>query len=373
MPAVQDTRRRRASPPLYEVTGSPRPALYGPESIRAFAIGNPSEAFGEPYRVFDSERVIARLPGPPYQFLDRIVAIDDAEPWKMVPGGVIEAEYDVPGDAWYFAADRQPTMPFAVLLEVALQPCGWLAAYVGSALTSPVDLSFRNLGGNATLHRVVGPDVGTLTTRVKITQVSTSGGMIIQGFTFAVRAGDVPIYDGTTTFGFFTKAALAQQVGLRDVSPVQPAGSGREFAYPEGAPFPDERWRMIDSIERHGEDLWRGRKRIDPDAWFFRAHFHQDPVWPGSLGLEAMLQLLKLAARERWGLSERGIFHTMLGRHQWIYRGQVLPTDRDVLVQAEIARWEDSPRRLVANGYLTVDGRLIYRMTDFALSVLERP
>ncbi len=44
-----------------------------------------------------------------------------------------------------------PVMPFAVLLEVALQPCGWLAAYLGSALTSPVDLSFRNLGGTAEL------------------------------------------------------------------------------------------------------------------------------------------------------------------------------------------------------------------------------
>ena len=38
----------------------------------------------------------------------------------MVAGGVIEAEYDVPPDAWYFAADRQPAMPFAVLLEVGL-------------------------------------------------------------------------------------------------------------------------------------------------------------------------------------------------------------------------------------------------------------
>ncbi len=36
---------------------------------------------------------------------------------------------------WYFAANRQATMPFAVLLEIALQPCGWLAAYLGSALT----------------------------------------------------------------------------------------------------------------------------------------------------------------------------------------------------------------------------------------------
>ena len=57
----------------------------------------------------------------------------------MEDGGrrrAVEAEYDVPPDAWYFAADRQARMPFAVLLEVALQPCGWLAAYVGSALTS---------------------------------------------------------------------------------------------------------------------------------------------------------------------------------------------------------------------------------------------
>ena len=40
-------------------------------------------------------------------------------------------------------------MPFSVLLEIALQPCGWLAAYCGSALTSPEDLKFRNLGGKA--------------------------------------------------------------------------------------------------------------------------------------------------------------------------------------------------------------------------------
>ncbi len=48
-----------------------------------------------PYKIFDSGRVIARLPGPPFQFLDRITAID-AEPWKHVAGGVIEARYDVP-------------------------------------------------------------------------------------------------------------------------------------------------------------------------------------------------------------------------------------------------------------------------------------
>ncbi len=68
-------------------------------------------------------------------------------------GGVVEAEFDVAPDAWYFDADRQDVMPFVILLEAALQPCGWLAAYLGAALTSPDDLCFRNLGGNGPLAR----------------------------------------------------------------------------------------------------------------------------------------------------------------------------------------------------------------------------
>jgi len=44
-------------------------ALYDNESILQFAIGKPSLAFGDRYRVFDEERVIARLPGPPYNMV----------------------------------------------------------------------------------------------------------------------------------------------------------------------------------------------------------------------------------------------------------------------------------------------------------------
>ena len=45
----------------------------------------------------------------------------------------------------------------------------------------------------------------------------------------------------------------------------------------------------------------QGSKHVRADEWFFKAHFYQDPVWPGSLGLEAMLQLMKVVAAERWG------------------------------------------------------------------------
>jgi acyl transferase domain-containing protein/3-hydroxymyristoyl/3-hydroxydecanoyl-(acyl carrier protein) dehydratase len=354
------------------------------DRILAFAVGKPSEAFGEAYRIFDEDRVIARLPGPPYQFLDRITEIS-AEPWKLVAGGEIEAEYDVPVDAWYFAANRQRPIPFGVLLEVALQPCGWLAAYVGSALTSETDLSFRNLGGQSTQHALVTPETGTLTTRVKLTRVSTSGGMIIQNYDLDVRAGTQTIYRGDTYFGFFSKAALADQVGVRDAALYEPGLTELEesegFPFPRNAPMPDDRFRMMDDVEVYapnggprGLGFLRAVKQVDPDEWFFKAHFYQDPVWPGSLGLEAFLQLLKLAALRRWGTDhspENVTFAAVaVGEpHRWIYRGQVIPTNHRVTVEAVITEVDDARELLKGAGFLSVDGRVIYEMHDFAVGL----
>jgi 3-oxoacyl-(acyl-carrier-protein) synthase/3-hydroxymyristoyl/3-hydroxydecanoyl-(acyl carrier protein) dehydratase len=355
--------------------------LFDHDRILAFAIGKPSEAFGEPYRVFDRDRVIARLPGPPYQFLDRITATN-AEPWKMVAGGVIEAEYDVPVDAWYFAANRQPTMPYAVLLEIALQPCGWLAAYIGSALTSSVDLAFRNLGGEAIQHQPVDCNIGTLTTKVRITQVSNSGGMIIQNFEFAVRSKTGRVFEGTTYFGFFSRESLANQIGIRDAKVASFAGdASTSFPFPTEGPFPEKRLLMIDEVEscllNGGEKQLgyiRGGKTIDPDEWCFKAHFYQDPVWPGSLGVEAFLQLLKVFVVKRWGNSSHWHFENPASgrKHRWIYRGQVTPADKRVTVEATITDLDEARRMLYADGYLSVDGRVIYQMNDFSLGIRAR-
>jgi 3-hydroxymyristoyl/3-hydroxydecanoyl-(acyl carrier protein) dehydratase len=73
-------------------------------------------------------------------------------------GAVIEIEYDVPDDEWYFRENGAATMPFCVFLEAALQPCGWLASFVGSALTTEEDLLFRNLDGKATMQGRGAPD-----------------------------------------------------------------------------------------------------------------------------------------------------------------------------------------------------------------------
>jgi acyl transferase domain-containing protein/3-hydroxymyristoyl/3-hydroxydecanoyl-(acyl carrier protein) dehydratase len=360
---------------------STKPAIYTKEQILAYSNGNPSEGFGDRYRVFDAGRKIARLPGPPFQFMDRVTAVR-GEPWQMTAGATVEAQYDLPPDAWFFAADRLERMPFSVLLEAALQPCGWLAAYVGSALTSPSDISFRNLGGTAVQHRIVTPDSGILTCSATMKKVATSGGMIIQEYDFSVADRYGILYEGDTMFGFFAKEALANQVGIREAKPYQPteaeADRGRSLPYPDAAPFPEKRLRMIDQIELFVADggpaglgYICGIKDVDPDEWFFKAHFYEDPVTPGSLGLESFIQLVKFAAVERWGWHEGAVVSAVARekKHRWLYRGQVVPTNSRVTVSAWITAVDEDKHILTADGFLAVDGKLIYQMNDFTIQM----
>src|SRR5262249_19221258 len=147
-------------------------------------------------------------------------------------------------------------------------------------------------------------------------------------------------YHGETNFGFFSKDALAQQVGIRDavLCTLDEVEYSRVWGgpYPREAPFPDDRLRMVDRVELYPADGGPGGlgfvqavKDVDPDAWFFKAHFYQDPVSPGSLGLESLLQLMKFAAVRRWGGGPDSAFEVMLGRrHRWLYRGQVTPANQ---------------------------------------------
>ena len=371
--------------------------LYTREQILEFAEGAPSKAFGEPYRIFDKDRFIARLPARPYSFMDRVVRAD-AEPWVLKPGGWVVSEFDVHPDHWYFKANRAPSLPFCVLLEAVLQPCGWLAAYAGTALTSDVDMHFRNLGGTATLYRDLVPAAERLTMKTRMKKVSTAGNMAIQDFEFQAFIGNDPLYVGTTNFGFFTKKALAQQKGIRpsdafsqavpadngerlrleDIPPLTPEDSMVSDAYPRSVP--GKALRMIDTIEsytanggRHGLGYVRGTKTVNPEEWFFKAHFVQDPVCPGSLGLESFLQVLKFVAGRRWPeLDATHRITTLVDRaHTWQYRGQILQTNRIVEVEAHISEIGQEPHpTLVAEGALRVDGLVIYTMADFGIRLL---
>ncbi len=372
--------------------------IFDKKKLLAFCQGNPSEAFGEPYKIFDKERKIARLPRPPYFFMDRITKTEP-DPWILKPDGWIEAEYEIPPGEWYFAADRNIAMPFCILLEIALQPCGWLAAYLGSALKSKTDLKFRNLGGSAILNENLFFDSGKLIMRTRMTRVSRAGGMIVENFDMEILNNGRMIYKGDTYFGFFSDQALMQQVGIQGAKdrawkPVKEE-SGPYYVFYDEAPLspddekispcpylamPSSALRMIDRIDIYlpdggpkGLGFIRGSKSVDPDEWFFKAHFYQDPVCPGSLGIESFIQLLKFFAIKRWNhLENTHRFEILTGeKHSWTYRGQIIQTNKKVEVDAFITEIREKPFPVIkANGFLKKDGLYIYEMKDFGIRLV---
>ena len=365
-------------------------------SLLACAWGRPSAAFGPMYAPFDGPRKVARLPGPPYHFMSRITSTD-APLGTFKPGCTIVAEYDIPPEAWYFDLNGHPTMPYCVLMEAALQPCGWLASYIGSSLTTDIDLLFRNLDGTGTLLAEVLPTAGTLRTRVKVVDISRSAGMIIESFEVECSVGDTPVYQMKTVFGYFPKEAFENQVGL----PVKPEDrarlasessflvdlEGRPARYFDGAPrLPAPMLCMLDRVTawspeggKKGLGWARGEKDVDPAEWFFKAHFFQDPVQPGSLGIEALVQLLQFAMIERGmgdGVEGARFEPVAVGRPSvWKYRGQVVPTNRRITTEIEIVEvGEDARGRFaVAEGSLWVDGKRIYHTAKLAMRIVPGP
>ena len=73
----------------------------------------------------------------------------------------------------------------SILLEIALQPCGVLSAWLGTQLRFPnVDFFFRNLDGDVHISRKIDLRGKTIHTNAMLTRTIFSGSTIIQHFEF---------------------------------------------------------------------------------------------------------------------------------------------------------------------------------------------
>ncbi|MCV7199010.1 beta-ketoacyl synthase N-terminal-like domain-containing protein [Mycobacterium angelicum] len=363
------------------------------KAMLAWAGGKPSMAFGPRYQEFDNHRKLIRLPGAPYNFISRVSDVA-GDMGAMTSGAEVVVEYDIPEDAWYFAANGRPTMPNAVLMEVALQPCGWLAAYAGCPLCTDVDLYFRNLDGTGVQHREITPSTPTLRTKVVLKSIAQASDTILVSFDAETHADDELVYTIDTVFGFFRRDALEQQVGLPatdeqrsalelpcEATVVELAGPGRSSG--PGPRLAGATLLMIDRVTGRwcdggsaGLGRWRAVKDVDPTEWFFKAHFYRDPVQPGSLGIEALLQLLQFAMLDLGLGEEAGAaahFEPVALDEPvtWRYRGQVLPANKLITSLVEITRItrDDDGILAAAEGSLWVDGRRIYSVTNLAMRI----
>ncbi|MFT7503196.1 MAG: acyl transferase domain-containing protein/3-hydroxymyristoyl, partial [Gammaproteobacteria bacterium] len=360
------------------------------------AWGKPSEAFGSMYEAFDVSRRSPRLPGEPYHFISRVTQIDgDLDDCKA--GLEIVCEYDIPDDAWYFDENGAETMPFAVLLEAALQPCGWVASAVGSANNIDEDLLFRNLDGTGTVVEELTRTSGTLSTHVKLTSVSRAGGMIVEGFEVVCSLGDRVVYTMETVFGFFPPEAFEDQVGLpvtsdhhalSELVAAQTAPKTDLTVRPERfcsgtARLANEMLLMVDRVahfETQGDaglGVIVGEKDVDVSEWFFKAHFFQDPVQPGSLGVEALLQLLQYFMLDK-GMDtdvEDARFEPMLlgAPMAWKYRGQVTPKNNMITTVMEITEVgaDDLGPFVIGAGSLWCDGLRIYEVSNMGMRLVS--
>jgi 3-hydroxyacyl-[acyl-carrier protein] dehydratase/trans-2-decenoyl-[acyl-carrier protein] isomerase len=134
------------------------------------------------------------------------------------------------------------------------------------------------------------------------------------------------------------------------------ADAPEDFPRLPGPPF-----LMLDrvtQIERQGS---RGRivgeHDVHPDDWYFKCHFIGDPIQPGSLGIEAILQLVGLYCVLGGALgSVRAV-----GCKEIDLTGEVRPTDRVVRYEVDIRRFMklDASATAVASGRMSLDGRSI--------------
>ncbi len=246
-------------------------------------------------------------------------------------------------------------------------------------------MSVELIGGGGTLH-----------TEVELLAVSATAGMIIETFAVRCTLAGREVYTLKTVFGFFPPAALAAQAGLLITAPhrelfTRPSNTHIDlslnplefFAHPS-LRLAGPMLRMIDRIEgvwpnggAAGLGQLRAVKDVDINEWFFKAHFFQDPVQPGSLGLEAMLQ-----AMQCWAILQNlgsGIaaprFETIAlqQKHSWKYRGQVLPQHKLVHTTLEITEQGVDARGvyLTACASLWADGQRIYEATGLGARIVS--
>lgn len=364
-------------------------------ALLACAWGAPTAAFGQMYKRFDGPCTVPRLPGPPYHFMSRVLTVE-GHPGVPVAGHSLVSEYDVPPDAWYFNENGHPVMPFCVLLEVLLQPCGWFGSFMGFATKSDDDLCIRNLDGDSSKQLVeLGPDFGTLRIHVSLTKLSQMGPMALVFFHVDSYRGEQLIHTLNTSFGFFSQAALVSQVGLPVSDEVRSLRDKDCDYHVDLATMPEKfckgsarianpMLRMIDELTGYWPDAGeaglgriRARQTVDPDAWYFKAHFFQDPVQPGSLGIEALLQLLQCFMLEKEmdsGFNDPRFEAIAMNEDSiWKYRGQVIPKNKYVYTELEITRIEKEENSIlaVAKGSLWVDEIRIYEVVNLAMRITD--
>ncbi|MFF9329337.1 beta-ketoacyl synthase N-terminal-like domain-containing protein [Streptomyces sp. NPDC014776] len=376
---------------LSPATGEP--ALLNEFHMAHAAKGDLAIAMGPEFEIYADSRA-PYIPNGDFLFVDRVMQLEGTR-GTLKRGAVMVTEYDSPEDAWYYADNGGPVMPNCVYMESSLQAAILLGYYLGATLPYPQEqFSIRNLDGRATLLKDVDLRGKTIQHRSTLLSSDRMPGSILQNFSYELSADGEVFYTGESLFGYFNDKALARQVGLDkgeevlpwlDRQPSRPAGTRRIdlAAHRAAGRGPRIAGGKLDLVEwldvlpgggEHGGGYLRGHRSVRPDEWYFSCHFHRDPVMPGSLGVEALLQAMQVYAVES-GLTD-GLrnprFALLRGTPTtWSYRGQILRTDPDLEFDVHLKDVRRESGRIVLTGDANVwkSALRIYHVGDIGIEI----
>jgi 3-hydroxymyristoyl/3-hydroxydecanoyl-(acyl carrier protein) dehydratase len=378
-----------------EAVGSPtQPVLLDRSQLEEFAAGSVERCLGPEYAVFRGRRV-PRIPNGALLLMDRVLEIR-GERGKLNQPAEITTEYDVPADAWFYQDTGCSATPYSILMEMALQPCGLLSAYLGTMLITPgINLYFRNLDGEAHLLRSSDLRGKTLRAWARLLSHTLNEETVIQKFAFRLECDGQVFYEGQSVFGFFPEETMLRQIGLdggKESLPVylQPNRSSlngklldlKALADRAGLRMANGRFDLLDEVylDPQGGSFTGGYifalRQIHPEDWYFRNHFHQDPVMPGSLGVEAILEAMRAFAidqglgREfntpRFDLVESLPF-------AWKYRGQILQNAGQMRLEVHLHPAVQEGEALILSGDASLwAGKVrIYHVKNAAIRIVK--
>jgi 3-hydroxymyristoyl/3-hydroxydecanoyl-(acyl carrier protein) dehydratase len=378
-------------------------AMFREQHIDAFAKGSLSDCFGPDYDIYD-DRIAPRTPNGDLQLISRVLSVDGERHNFKQPSSLV-SEYDVPADVWFYRNSAYPVIPYSMIMEIALQPCGFLSTYMGATMLYPdSEMRFRNLSSDATL--ISDPDLRgkTITAYAELLNVSKAAETIVLNFNYALDVEGQRFYQGVTQFGYFTPHALGMQKGLDRGEKVPPwsevekipltvateielssdAVQEKFCSSPAEKPyyrlngpqldFLDSAWVFSES-GKYGQGYILATKAVDPSDWFYPCHFYQDPVMPGSLGVEGIIQCMRIfAIQQDLGRGMRSPrFVNVPGLTRWFYRGQITPDNESMDIEVHIKKIERSTGQVVilADANLWKNKMRIYEVTDVAIALME--
>jgi 3-hydroxyacyl-[acyl-carrier protein] dehydratase/trans-2-decenoyl-[acyl-carrier protein] isomerase len=151
-------------------------------------------------------------------------------------------------------------------------------------------------------------------------------------------------------------------------------GRGEMFG-PGNAQLPAPPMLMMDRITsitadggKYGKGYIEAELDVRPDLWFFQCHFLGDPVMPGSLGLDAMWQLVGFFVG--WsGKPGRG---RALHAGEVKFSGQVTQKVKRITYKIDMKRIID--RKLImgiGDGVMEADGKQIYTAGDLRVGLFD--